>query len=94
MQNVLIRPCHILEYTCTLYTDIFAVEMEVSLNKRIASRGWHFYGKTVIFEIFPPYYLSLNNDPPFKNVLGKIQHPLYLLSRNTFQKGRLLKRDC
>ena len=39
--------CRILEYSCTLYIDIFTVEMEVSLKKRIASRGWHVYCKTV-----------------------------------------------
>ena len=36
VHNVLIRECHILKYSCTLYTDIFTVEMKVSFKKRIA----------------------------------------------------------
>ena len=42
-QNVPIRTCHILEYSCTIYLliDISAVEMEFSLKKGFASFGWH-----------------------------------------------------
>ena len=39
VQKVVIRTCHIIECSCTLYIDIFTVEMEVSLKKKIASRG-------------------------------------------------------
>lgn len=31
-QNILIRTCHFLEYSCLLYTDIIAVETKVSLK--------------------------------------------------------------
>ena len=42
-----LKACHVLEYSCTLYVDIFEVEMEVFLKKRIVLRGWHVYGETV-----------------------------------------------
>ena len=44
VQNNQIRASHILEYSWTLYIDIFAVKMEISLKKRIASREWDVYG--------------------------------------------------
>ena len=47
MQNVLIKACLILEYGCTLYIDKLAIKREVSLKRRIASRVWHVYGKTI-----------------------------------------------
>ena len=47
VQNVLVRACLILEYGCTLYIDKLAIKREVSLKRRIASRGWHVYGKTI-----------------------------------------------